>query len=147
MEVNKMTKEEKRKQKYPDTETFHYYNANPKNRLGCDCAIRAICTAMEQSWQETVREMTEVGISIGYVVNDPKTIEKYLQLKGWGKHKQPKKPDGTKYTGKEFCERARSYENYIANIGGHHMVAIVGARVQDIWDSTNKCIGNYWTKG
>lgn len=137
----------RREQKYPNTSTFQFYNANPKNRAGGDCVVRAICTALNQSWEQTVRELTEVGIKHGYVLNDKKTYEKYLESKGWTKHKQPKKPDGTKYTGKEFCERARTYENYIAHIGGHHMVAIINAKVYDIWDSTDGCIGNYWTKG
>ena len=54
--------------------------------------------------------------------------------------------DGTKYTGKEFCKRARKYERYVANLGGNHTVAIVNGKVNDIWDSTDGCIGNYWTK-
>lgn len=136
-----------RQQKYPDTATFHYHNANPQNRITGDCTFRAICTALGQSWEQTVMEMAEISCKTGYAINDTKGIEKYLASKGWIKHKQPRKPDNTKYTGKEFCERARTYENYIANIGGHHIVAIVGGRVWDIWDSTGGCIGNYWTKG
>lgn len=137
----------KREQKYPETSTFHYYNANPKNRITGDCTFRAICTALEQSWEQTVMEMAEMSCRTGYAINDKKGIERYLEEKGWVKHKQPRKADNTKYTGKEFCEKARTYENYIADIGGHHIVAIVGGKVYDIWDSTNKCIGNYWTKG
>ena len=30
--------------------------------------------------------------------------EKYLDQLGWTKHKQPRKDDNTKYTGKEFCQ-------------------------------------------
>ena len=137
----------KREQKYPETSTFHYYNANPKNRITGDCTFRAICTALEQSWEQTVMEMAEMSCRTGYAINDKKGIERYLEEKGWVKHKQPRKADNTKYTGKEFCEKARAYENYIADIGGHHIVAIVGGKVYDIWDCTNKCIGNYWTKG
>lgn len=136
----------KRQEKYQDTSTFHYYNANPKNKIGGDCVIRAICTALNQSWEQTVRELTEVGIKYGYIVDDPHTYKRYLKAKGWVMHKQPRKVDDTKYTGKEFCERARRYENYIAHIGGNHIVAIVDGKVNDIWDSTNGCIGNYWTK-
>lgn len=137
----------KRTDKYPDTETFHYYNANPHNKIAADCVIRAISTALNQSWEQTVRELTEVGIKYGLVCNEKACYDKYLKSKGWIKHSQPKKADNTKYTGKEFCERARDYEKYIANIGGHHIVAIVNKKVYDIWDSTYKCIGNYWTKG
>lgn len=83
----------------------------------------------------------------GYALNDVKGEAKYLESKGWVKHSQLRKPDGTKYTGKEFCKLvAEKNQRYIANIGGHHAVAIVGGKVNDIWDSTDGCIGNYWTK-
>ena len=141
----------KRQDKYPSTSTFRYYNANPHNRIGGDCTIRAIATALGQSWEQTVRELTEVGIKYGYVCNDKHTYEKYLAQKGWRKMKQPRKEDGTKYTGKEFCQEATQYPfNYpdriIAHIGGHHIVAIMDGRVWDIWDSTDGCIGNYWVE-
>ena len=51
-----------RQQKYPDTNTFHFYNANPKNKYTGDCVIRAISTALEQSWEQTIKELTELGI-------------------------------------------------------------------------------------
>ena len=140
-----------REQKYPSTSTFRFYNANPKNRIGGDCVIRAICTALNQSWEQTVREMTELGIKEGRVLNDQSLFPKYLEKKGWKKMPQPRKDDGTKYTGKEFCREVTQYPfNYpdriIANIGGHHTVAIIDGRVWDIWDSTDGCIGNYWVE-
>lgn len=142
-----------REQKYPNTRTFKFYNANPKNRFGGDCVVRAICTALNQSWEQTIREMTELGIKYGYVLNDQSLFPKYLESKGWKKMKQPRKDDGTKYTGKEFCrDEVQQYPfNYpdriVANIGGHHTVAIVDGRVWDTWDSTDGCIGNYWVEG
>ena len=136
----------KRQEKYPNTNTFQYYNANPKNRITTDCVIRAISTALEQDYNKTVMEMAELQCQTGYDCSENKLIDLYLNTKGWLKHKQPRKEDNTKYTGKEFCKRARTYENYIANIGGHHIVAIVNGKVFDTWDSTDGCIGNYWTK-
>lgn len=140
-----------RQQKYPDTRVFHYYNANPKNKITGDCAFRAIATALEQTWEQTVREMCEMSCKTGYAINDKKGVEHYLKSKGWKKHAQPRKEDNTKYTGAEFCREAQEYTfNYpdriIANIGGHHMVAIIYGKVWDIWDSTDRSIGNYWTK-
>ena len=134
-----------RQEKYPKTRTFHYYNANPHNKLGGDCAIRAIATAIGRTWEQTVREMTEIGIKYGYVCNDKNTITKYLSSKKWIKHPQPRKSNNNKFTGKEFCLANKSI-SCIANIGGHHIVAIVNGQVNDIWDSTDGCIGNYWTK-
>lgn len=133
-----------RTQKYPETKTFTYYNANPKNRITGDCTFRAVCTALGQTWEQTVMEMAELSCKTGYAINDKKGIEKYMELKGWTKMKQPKKRDNTKYTGKEFCKTFKG--TCVANIGGHHIVCIKNGKVYDIWDSTDGCIGNYWVK-
>lgn len=134
-----------RKQKYPDTDTFKYYNANPKGRITTDCVVRAICTALNEPYKYVLMEMIELSIETGYEYTDKKCIDKYLQLKGWVKMKQPRKSNNTKYTGEEFCKIIK--ETCVANIGGHHIVCIKGGKVYDIWDSTDGCIGNYWVKG
>lgn len=150
----------KRQTKYSDTTTFHFYNANPKNRITGDCCFRAMATALEQDYNQTVMEMAELMCKTGYALNDSKGEDRYLATKGWIKHPQPKKPDGTKYTGKEFCKElpylAHIHGNIIAHVGGHHIICIKEVKcddgvyrykVHDIWDSTDKCVGNYWTKG
>ena len=76
----------KRTKKYPETTTFHYYNANSKNRITGDCTFRAICTALGQTWEETVVEMAMLSCETGYAVNDTKGVEKYMEKKGWIKH-------------------------------------------------------------
>lgn len=146
-----------RKEKYPDTDTFHFYNANPKNRFTTDCVIRAICTATEIPYNTVVMEMAELQCKTGYDADEGKLINMYLQSKGWIRHGQPRKWDNTKYTGKEFCKELMRYDSeidsgevdmhhIIANIGGHHIVAIISGQVFDTWNSTGGCIGNYWTK-
>lgn len=142
-----MTREEKRRSKYPETESFHYYNANPKNRITTDCVIRAISTATDIPYNQVVMGLAEMQCQTGYDEADVTLIDKYLSSKGWTKHKQPRKEDNTKYTGKDFCLRmANKHVRYVANIGGHHIVAIVNGKVYDTWDSTDGCIGNYWEK-
>ena len=148
-----------RQEKYPETSTFHYYNANPKNRKGGDCVVRAICTALDHPWEQTIRELTEVGIKNGFVLNDPHTYNKYLESKGCSKCPQPRKDDNKKYTGREWCDWLNTHAKYdvrlseckaiVCNIGGNHTVCIKRAedglfKVHDIWDSTDGCIGNYW---
>lgn len=133
----------KRQEKYPDTSTFHYYNANPHNRITGDCCARAICNALEIPYNQVVMEMAEFQCKTGYCAEQ--LIDRYLKSKGWVKQPQPKKNNGTKYTGKEFCKMI-TCKRAIANIGTNHIVAIVSGKVEDIWDSTDGCIGNYWTK-
>jgi hypothetical protein len=105
--------------------------------------------------------MAELSAKTGYMFNENKGIDRYLNSKGWIKCKQPKKEDGTKYTGAEFCRTLmhpiyseelnltdRSFEinRVIANIGGHHIVAIMGGQIWDTWNSANGSIGIVWVK-
>lgn len=154
-----------REQKYPDTKTFHYYNANPKNRITGDCVIRAICTGMDIPWVDCVMDLAEAAIETGYSVASKENMHRYLTSHGWTKMPQPRKADNTKYTGEDFCKALQSgklmngYEgNIIAKIGGHHVVCIKRVedlttvkwqkvwKVCDIWNSTDGCIGNFWIK-
>ena len=139
----------KRQEKFPDTKTFKFYNANPKNKITGDCVIRALSTAMELPYHQLYDELYQFSLKCGYMLNDKKCYEKYLAQKGWVKQKQPRKKDNTKYTGKEFCEEIQTHRhwyspNIIAKIGSHHIVAIMYGQVNDIWDSTSYCIGNFW---
>lgn len=131
-----------RQEKYQDTKTFHFYNANPKGRITGDCVIRALCTAMQRPYEEVYKELFEFSLSTGYMLNDKKCYEKWLEKKGWKKMKQPRHGNNTKYTGEEFCKAVGP--RVIANIGGHHIVAIIDHRIWDIWDSSKGTIGNFW---
>lgn len=134
----------KRTDKYPETPTFHYHNENPKNRITGDCVYRAISSATGIQWRQVVIELAELACDTGYSPTSKKCYGKYLEKKGWTKHPQPRKFDNTKYTGREFCEEFLP-ERCIAHIGGNHIVAIIDGKVNDIWNSTGGCIGNYWT--
>lgn len=134
-----------RAEKYPDTAVFTYHNENPKNRITGDCTFRAIARATGKSWAEVVREMAELSIKTGWAINDKKGIAKYMESIGWVKMAQPRKADNTKYTGADFC-RINKHITCVASIGGHHLTAIVDGKINDIWNCSGKCIGNYWIK-
>lgn len=145
----------KREEKYPDTETFHFHNENPKGKFTTDCVIRAIAKATEIPYETVLREMAEMQIKIGYDMSDTKGYNKYLESKGWHREKQPRKIDNTKYTGNEFCKeiqdsdgRFYSYrnQNIIANVGSHHIVAICEGKIFDTWNSGYGAVGKYWVK-
>lgn len=127
-----------------NTNAFEFYNANPKGKKTTDCVTRAICTALDQSYEQTIRELAELWLKTGYEMTDPKCFGKYLESKGWKKQKQPRKQDNKKYTGNEFVKIFKG--TCVANIGGNHTVCIKDGKVLDIWDSADGCIGNYWTK-
>lgn len=39
-----------RQKKYPNTDTFEFYNANPSGKYTTDCVARAISAAFGQPW-------------------------------------------------------------------------------------------------
>ena len=127
-----------------DTETFKYYNANPNNNHVADCVVRAISTALNQSWEQTYSELCMLGLEMHSMPNCKEVYTKYIESKGWRKCKQPRKSDNTKYISKEFVKIIKG--TVLAHIGCHHIVCIKDNKVLDIWDSTNGCIGNYWIK-
>lgn len=127
-----------------DTATFTFYNVNPKGKKTTDCVIRAICTALNQGYNTTAKELLEFWLKTGYDMSDVRCFGKYLESKGWQKQKQPRKENNTKFTGKEFVKCFKG--TCVANIGGNHTVCIKDGKVLDIWDSTGGCIGNYWVK-
>lgn len=131
--------------KYPDTKTFHFVNVNSHNRKTCDCVYRAIANAFDISWEDALKACVAFGIKRGIAPNDPACYGGIFKILGIEKQPQPRYPDNTKMTGSEFCmEYAANGASFIANLGGNHVVAIKNGRVEDIWDSTVSCIGNYW---
>lgn len=133
----------KRQEKYCNTQWFTWYNANPKNRVSTgDCVIRAISSLTNVSWEQTLRNITELGITFGRVYDDEYVYNKYLERMGYIKMAQPKFANGHKLIGVQFCELFK--HDCVAHIGGHHMVYISGGKVYDTWDSTNGTIGNFW---
>lgn len=144
-----------RQEKYPDTKSFHFHNANPKGRYTGDCRIRALTTATEIDYDVIVVALAAIQIQTGYDQCAHQGISILMEKLGWKKMPQPRKPSGKKYTGREFCrviQRGEPKDGIViadrifANIGGHHEVAIVDGQVWDTWDSTDGCIGNYWVK-
>ena len=145
-----------RQEKYKDTLSFHFHNQNPKNKLTTDCVIRAISTATGIPYNDVVMGLAELQCQTGLDDGEKRLFGKYLANHGWVMNKQPRQEDNTKFTGKKFCAwlTGKGYGNVIANIGGHHIVAIMPTgkgdkrrhKVWDTWDSTKGCIGNFWTK-
>lgn len=135
----------KREDKYPSNKWFQYYQKNPSNRFTGDCVIRAISTALELEWDDVFDGLYLIAKKYHYAMNDEKCFKKYLKSKHCVLIGCPKKPDGTRYTGREFVERiAVKNANYIMNIGTHHIVAVKNRKVYDIWDSSRDKVGKVW---
>lgn len=151
----------KRQEKYKDTDVFHFHNQNPKGKYTTDCVVRAISLATGIPYNQVVMDLAELQCKTGLDDAEHRLFGKYLKSKGWIQHKQPRKEDDTKVTGREFCtwlsvNKRKDFGGIVAHIGGHHIVAIMPTcegegindrfKVCDTWNSTSGCIGQYWCK-
>lgn len=126
-----------------ETATFHFVNVNPKGKNTDDCVARAISVALGQTWEQTIREMTELGISIGYPFNNDKTVVKYLEKKGWTYCKEPRDVYNKKITLEQFMN-THAKGVYIVKPGSHHVSLVVDGVCWDSWNCTKKTMHSYF---
>lgn len=133
-----------------ETIYYHFINVNPKNKFGGDCVIRAIAHATGQTWEQTIREMTELGIKMGFVCNDDHVIKKYLEQKGFTQCNEPRNHLNKKLSVKEFIDNSNMTELYktriVAIVGSHHVTSIIKGQVHDIWNCSDRTMHRYWAK-
>lgn len=120
------------------------FNANPKNKKTTDCVIRAISVATKKDYNEVLDELIKISKKTGYHITDKKCWEKYLELLGFAKMKQPKKADNTKYTIGEIDKVIGNETALISCV--HHLTIVKCKTLYDTWDCRKKSIGNYWVK-
>lgn len=119
-------------------------NLNFKNKKTTDCVIRALSKATNKDYKIVAQELFELWMKTGYMINEKKCFDKYLELNGFIKHKQPKHLDGTKYKIKDINELTTN--SIVIVITKQHMTCVIDNNLYDIWDCRNKYINNYYVK-
>lgn len=120
--------------------TFVNFNANPKNKLGCDCVVRAISTAMKEDWITVYRELCDLGAELYDMPFNKDVFGEYLKRKGWIWH--PCKSENGKRPKVCNFDKANSAILRVAN----HLVYVSNYEYYDTWDCGNKSVYGYWTK-
>lgn len=143
----------KRQERYAETNCFHYYNANPKQKVTSDCVVRAIATATQKEYSEVLRDLVAVQLVSGYDISDKQNFRKLLITYGWKKHQRPRNSQNQKMRGAEFCSEIQNgnFRHYrkkaiIAEIGKRYIAAIIDGKIFDIWDYSQREVGEFWTK-
>ena len=122
---------------------FRYYNNNPHHKRTEDCVIRAIAAGTGNTWEETLRHLTEYMIKTGDMINTPELYGEYLKSIGWVKQKQPIYPDKKKMRLGDF---ARHFQGKaVVNVGRTHVSYVTEGKIWDIWNCENEIVGAYWT--
>lgn len=126
---------------------FEYHNENPKGRKVGDCVQRACAFALNIPWHTVLQEQCELALKIASTPSFNDCYTKYIEAKGGIKHKQPRKPDGKKYTVKQFINKISDPSHkYIVSLAGHLSVVYRG-KVYDTWDCSEYTVGVYWDCG
>ena len=139
-----------------DHECFQFCQKNQKESTG-DCVIRAIASACDFSWEETIDRLAEGTHYISTTINSPDIYETYLKQIGFERRPAMLR-NGKKLDGNEFCKELDKVlhlgETVFANVGRSHVAAVLPFKengmthykIVDSWDSTSRKIGEYWIK-
>ena len=122
---------------------YHYYNCNPQRRLTDDCVVRAISSLTGDSWECTLRQLTETAIRTGYMLNTPECYSIYLESLGFTKRKQPILQNGKKIKFKDFVLQFDGHA--FCHCGKGHVTYVSDNSTWDIWDVSNEIVGVYWS--
>ena len=131
-------------------------NVNPMGRNVGDCSVRALCAALECTWDEAVDLLAKANGYKDPVINTMPNINNVLIMLDFERHKMLKL-NGKRLTGKQFCDAmTKTYHNgerIFAYVGKNHCAAFlpfeepdgsVLYKAQDTWDSTDRRIEDYW---
>ena len=125
---------------------FVKHNENPKGKKTGDCVIRALTTATGKPYLEVYRELFEISVKTGYILNDKRNYEKFLAKHGFEKMKQPRKRDNTKYKVGEIDKLEDIYGETIVISMANHLTCVDLGVLYDLWDCRRKTISNYYIK-
>lgn len=123
-------------------------NVNPKKRKTGDCSTRALVSCIGIDYNTALDLQVQEAKKSYYDITSRQVMEKVLEKFGYYKMKQPRKLDNTKYTVKEMDRvlSSRNLQNGVIVNVAYHYVTLRDSNYIDIWDSGNKCVGNYYVK-
>ena len=117
------------------------YNANPDGKNVGDCTVRAISTALDQSWEETYIGLALQGFLMGDLPSANSVWGAYLRSKGFVRRIVPDTcPDC--YNVSDFAGEHPD-GTYILALSGH-VVCVRDGDWIDTWDSGGGVPLYYW---
>lgn len=127
---------------------YQYLNLNPKGRRTGDCSTRALAGVLGIEYDTALCAQYKEALLCYYDMTSKQVIERVLKRFGYVKMKQPRKPNGKKYTVGELDSilTNKQLNDGVLVTVAHHHTAIVNGCIQDIWDCREKTVGNYYVK-
>ena len=121
-------------------------NVNPKGWKTGDCAVRALAKATQKSWDETYKELCDIGFKKKRMPNDQCCTRKYLLDNGFVEMKQMKDDYGNKMTVGELADYYKDGNFAIVVHTRRHLTCILLGDVIDSWNTSYQTAGYYYLK-
>lgn len=119
------------------------YNANPDNNFVGDCTVRAISTALNQTWEQTFAGITVEAMAVYNMPSADVVWNNYLKRNGLKRYIIPDDfPEN--YSVRDFCQDHPKGTFLLALSG--HVVAVIDGNYYDTFDSGDYTPVYYWYK-
>lgn len=122
---------------------YQKLNINPVKKNTDDCTVRAIATALGQSWEDTYMDLCLEGLKLYAMPSSNFVWGSYLKEKGFIRRIVPDSCPSC-YTVAEFAED-NPKGTYILALHGH-VVAVINGIYYDTFDSGDRVPVYYWQK-
>lgn len=122
---------------------YVYYNPNPDGKSVGDCTVRAICKALDLTWEEAYLWIVLYGLIIHDMPSGNRVWGDFLKSRGFKKYNITDTcPDC--YTVKDFCFDHKA-GTFVLGIGDH-VVTVVDGDYFDSWDSGNEVPAYFYAR-
>ena len=122
---------------------FVFFNPNPKNKRVGDCSVRALCKALNMSWDEAFLSMAVVAMNEYDMPSANYVWGKVLHKFGFDRMVIPSTCP-TCLTVKEFEEK-HPEGIYVLACENDHVVTVCSGDHYDTWDSSDDVVLYYYT--
>ena len=122
---------------------WRYYLNNPIGRSVQDCTVRALSKALNLSWDDAHKELSEASRQMGTMMHDNSVMDAILRRNGFLRKNIPNYCPEC-YSVEEFCE---DHPKGLYVLGtGTHVVTVIDGDWFDSWNSGYEVPLYYWYK-
>lgn len=119
---------------------YKYFNPNPKGKNVGDYTIRAICKALNQSWEQVYAGLSTTGFMLCDMPSANNVWGEYLRLNGFTRELVYR----YEYNVEDFCTDNKK-GTYVLALN-NHVVCVQDGVYYDSWDSGKEILLYVWRR-
>ncbi len=126
---------------------YKYYQPNKKDlkdNFG-DCVIRSMCLVSDKNWIDVFDELVEIARYEQCMPNSKAAYQTWLKNNGFTYTGISNKKGSKRPTVSSFAKGNKELTCVL--VVANHLVGVKCGNYYDTWDSGNKSLYGYWSKG